>query len=122
MIGVCEIRLRYDTVCCLEYIPYFMLVDILTLGPIPLRNLSSQIKWYDSSFSFLSKFQQIDYCKVLHQIATEFCTCHDSSAVMACAKFCSNLLTLSNTNFPLNLSCDQKVVSEMTGWVKIGLM
>ena len=25
-----------------------------------------------------------------HQIATKFCTCHDSYAVMSCAKFCSN--------------------------------
>ena len=25
-----------------------------------------------------------------HQIATNFCTCHDSTAVMPCDKFCSN--------------------------------
>ena len=52
-----------------------------------------------------------------HQIATIFCTCHDSTAVVPCTKFCSDHsirleINESETKFPSNLKCDGKTVSD----------
>ena len=54
----------------------------LAQGPISLTIFHLQFDFYKKSF----------YCYSVpdHQIATDFCTCRDSTAVMACAIFCSN--------------------------------
>ena len=47
-----------------------------------------------------------------HAITTKFCTCHDSYAVIACAKFCSDVRArnrITKLDFPLNLHHDDKV-------------
>ena len=57
------------------------------------------------------------YCNSVpcHQIATNFCTCHDSSAVMACAKFCSNYFITCwlKTKFCDKFELWRKNISEM---------
>ena len=49
-------------------------------------------------------------------IATKFCTCHDSTAVLSCPKFHSALdhnLDESRMKLPLDLNYDGKIVDEM---------
>ena len=52
-----------------------------------------------------------------HHIATNFCTCHDSIAVVTCAKFHDNLciITAMTTRlyFPFILYCERKIISGM---------
>ena len=49
---------------------------------------------HTSAFSLeISNFMEITFCSYLNTnniITTKFCTCHDSTAVMICAKFCSD--------------------------------
>ena len=49
--------------------------------------------------------------------ATKFCTCHDSVAVVACAKFCSDqYITIgiaAEIKFQSGLDYDRTIVSEM---------
>ena len=48
-------------------------------------------------------------------ITTKFCTCHDSSAVVACAKICNDLMVNdSNINIPSNSNCEQKSLVKWT--------
>ena len=48
---------------------------------------------------------------------TKFCTWHDSSAVVAHAKICSDIIIMNGIavkeKFPSNFNCDRKSVSEM---------
>ena len=52
----------------------------------------------------------------------KFCIWHDSCAVMACAKFGSNMMidtmrwSYTETNFPSNLNYDGKIVREIGPW------
>ena len=53
--------------------------------------------------------------------ATNFSTCHDSTAVVPCTKFCSDhciRTEVSETIFPSNLICDEKTVSQTGPWVQ----
>ena len=49
--------------------------------------------------------ENIYYCIqfLSHQISTKFCTCHDSTAVVACAKFCSDpfIIILVTTKYDI---------------------
>ena len=55
--------------------------------------------------------------KCYHGISAKFCTCHDSTAVMACAKICSDLIIFKRLTvkcqFLSNLNCARKIISEM---------
>ena len=55
----------------------------LAQGPISLTIFHLQFDFYK---------KRLFYCNSVpdHQIATDFCTCHDTTAVMPCAIFCSN--------------------------------
>ena len=59
------------------------------------------------------------YCRTsgtVHHIATNFCSCHDSCAVMPCAKFCSNryILEENTIQFQSNLNFDgKKIICDM---------
>ena len=74
------------------------------------------------AWAHLTKFQiWLKICFVNYgfgdPIATKFCTCHDSTAVMACAKICSNWnLSESRLNFYFYLNCEWKIVSKMVHW------
>ena len=51
-------------------------------------------------------------------IATKFCTCHDSCAVVACVKICSVLITRcwelkTRINFSSDLNCGHQIFSVM---------
>ena len=81
---------------------------------------SSQFKFYGNFSLFSVKFNDM--------IATKFCTCHDSYAVMACAKLCCNLLKINwvTANWILLnvtrdsvswLSFQLKFVSEIAHWL-----
>ena len=67
-----------------------------------IRKLLSRLIWDNTWRSFYQwfpptnqKLMEIFPCYISsrgHQIASKFCTCHDSYAVVACAKFCSDHL------------------------------
>ena len=53
-----------------------------------------------------------NYSKV---VTTKLCTLYDSCAVIACAKFCSNMISyngVTQKKFPLNFNYDGKIVCE----------
>ena len=52
-------------------------------------SISLVILYRNSNFIEISFYSQPTFNSV---ITTKFCTCHDSTAVMACAKFCSDLI------------------------------
>ena len=54
-----------------------------------LRPISPMIFFY---FSYLMEIICLNL-NINEAIATNFCTCHDSCAVVACAKFCSDLVS-----------------------------
>ena len=70
---------------------------------------------------------EISFCSHLsfrYMIAIKFCTCRNSTAVMTCAKFCSdkipyNGVSYIKTNFPSNLNYDRKIIHEMGPWIYI---
>ena len=68
---------------------------------------------------FYSQSIEILFCSYPNSnwvITTKFCTCHDSCAVVACAKICSHLMANNWTcdiNFTSYLNCDLKIASEM---------
>ena len=81
------------------------------------------VRWDRGSFSLMvyrySNPMEILFCLHLYSknvIATKFCTCHDSCAVVACAKFCSDWMAknFSKANFSLNLNCDGKNICEIS--------
>ena len=51
-----------------------------------------------------------------HRIATYFCPCHDSTAVVPCTKFsndhCVRIEVRVKRNLPSNFNCDEENVSE----------
>ena len=59
-------------------------------------------------------------CVAGHQIAINICTCHDSTAVVSCTKFCSDpcskIEERVERKFPSNLNCDGKTDSETGPW------
>ena len=57
-----------------------------TNNPFYKRFMNSWLKYYQHSFC--SNFDSN------HPIMSEFCTCHNSSAVVACAKFWRDLVTI----------------------------
>ena len=64
---------------------------------------------------FKQKFPFV-YIKIRIVITAKFCTWHNSYAVVAYAKFCSDLMMsnlMSDITLPWNSNCDQNIVSEM---------
>ena len=71
-------------------------------------------------FPSQSRFVWILFCSHPNSnkvITTKFCTCHDSCAVVACAKVWCDIMTrhgiTTKQKFPSNLHCDDKTVTEM---------
>ena len=66
---------------------------------------------------------EISFCShqsCIEVITTKFCTWQDSCAVVACAKFCSDMIPYSGVtlkSFPLNLNYNKKKICEMITWV-----
>ena len=62
--------------------------------PIDVVNMADNMVHSTNEFSFTIqiKWKHAFCCNSVrtHQIATNFCTCHDSIAVVSCAKFCSD--------------------------------
>ena len=50
-------------------------------------------EWFFHHNSYLMKISFCSHLNCLKVIAIKFCTWHDSCVVMACAKFCSNMIT-----------------------------
>ena len=80
------------------------------LGPVSLTIFHHNSHSTENSFS----------CNSIagDHIATIFCTCHESTAVVSCAKFCSDhFITIwmreKMMKFPSHLNCDGKLISEM---------
>ena len=76
---------------CLQYsflstINAHFFYKILSPGPVSQKNfLTSQLWW------------KIHFCHNLitgHQIATQFCTCHNTTVVGTCTKMCSNYINI----------------------------
>ena len=85
------------------------------------QDLTKKYLRHVSVMLFLSQFKCIGNfvcCNSIpgHHIATNFCTCHDSIAVMSCAKFCSDrffrILKRAKQNFQW-IWIDGKIISEM---------
>ena len=90
-------------------LPLMSLSTDYVLGAIPTLIRHSQFS-----------FEVILYCCNLvidNQITTDFCTCHDSIAVVSCAKFCCDPLIRiwmrRKLKFPWNLNCGGEIVGEV---------
>ena len=79
-------------------------------GPIPLMifTIIMPIQW---------KFH---YAVISNVIATNFCTCHDSCAVVACAKFCSDQMASNGINFVMDLEFHERLAGLGSGRVTEG--
>ena len=72
--------LTYSTSACSW--PTLGVIQGCDLGPITLTTFHSHSNSREIPFSC--------YSTLAHQVATTFCTCHDSIALVACAKNCSS--------------------------------
>ena len=71
---------EWKTTICLANILNIMVVD--DLGPVSLTFFACNSNTVETS--------PCHYSVAGHQIATNFCTCHDSTATVPCTKFCSD--------------------------------
>ena len=77
----------HDVICILFFFTT-QESDFTQLWPVPLTIFIQIWNVTEISNCFSINFKEI--------ITTKFCTCHDSTAVMACAKFCNDYMLINN--------------------------
>ena len=105
---------------CISLFVYLIVCSIVYSNVYLMWDLSKSVIQEVISLKKISVLIQISFCShpnSIGVIATQFCTCHDSCAVVVCAKFCCNILAskwdYSKNSFPWNWNCGSKSVSEM---------
>ena len=99
----------------MQLIPVGKLAENLYTSP------GNQYQGLLSLTSFPSQLKFDEHCNSIpYDITAKFCTCHDSSAVLSCAKFCSDYFNRiwmrTKWNIRKILIVMEKIVSKMVPW------